>query len=67
MLRLLRSIKQYKDGHQPLYHISLVILFWALADGIASFVLPVFMKQVFVALRADSRYWGLEHEDSLGF
>lgn len=46
MIRLWRVLKQYRDGHQPLYHISLVLLFWAIADGIASFSLPIFMKQV---------------------
>lgn len=45
MLRLFQSLKQYKDGHQPLYYISIVILFWAIADGIASFSLPIFLKQ----------------------
>ena len=45
MLRLFQSLKQYKDGHQPLYHFSLIILFWALADGVFSYVLPVFMEQ----------------------
>lgn len=46
MLRLWQAIKQYKDGHQPLYHLSLVILFWSIADGIVSFALPIYLKQV---------------------
>ncbi|MFC1711101.1 MFS transporter [Patescibacteria group bacterium] len=46
MLRLIRSLKKYQSGHLPLYHISVVVLFWAIADGITSFVLPIFLKQV---------------------
>ncbi|PIS08827.1 hypothetical protein COT75_05105 [Candidatus Beckwithbacteria bacterium CG10_big_fil_rev_8_21_14_0_10_34_10] len=50
MLRLLESIKLYKDGHQPLYRFSLVIIFFTLADGIVSFALPIFMEKTLVNL-----------------
>ncbi len=45
MLRLFKAIKRYKQGHKPLYRFSLVILFWALADGVVSFALPIYMEQ----------------------
>lgn len=51
MLRFWESIKKYRDGHQPLYYISIVVLFWALADGIASFVFPVYLNQVLKDIR----------------
>jgi len=65
MLRLFDSLKKYRDGHQPLYHISLVVFFWAVADGINSFALPIFMEQVFGDLAlvglvfASSSFFGL--------
>ena len=51
MLRFWESIRKHKDGRQSLYRISVVILFWALADGIASFVFPVYLNQVLKDIR----------------
>jgi len=72
MLRFLQSIKKYRDGHQPLYHISLVVFLWALADGIISFALPIFLKQSFQSLTivgiifASSSFFGLIADILLG-
>lgn len=45
MLRFLQSIKKYQKGHQPLYRFSLVVLFWAIADGVFSFLIPIYMQE----------------------
>lgn len=72
MLRLFQSLRDYKDGHQPLYYISLVVLFWTIADGIASFAIPVYLKQVFGDLFlvglifASSSFFGLFADFYLG-
>ena len=51
MIRFWESIREHKDGHQSLYRISAVILFWAIADGIASFVFPVYLNRVLKDIR----------------
>ncbi len=47
MLRIIQSLRNYKDDHLPLYHLCLVVLFWSVADGVASFALPIFLNQTF--------------------
>lgn len=50
MLRLWESVKKYQASHRSLYRLSIVVLFWALADGIASFAFPVYLKQTLGSL-----------------
>jgi len=58
MLRFIESIKRYKNDHLPLYRFSLLILFWAIADGIASFSFPIFLQRSLKDLTAVGLVFG---------